>query len=63
MALDDGIKRKAEEDYFKAARQAEQHWCNLDLAAETRPNETEVVSTMALVAIAAELRAARKSRY
>ena len=63
MALDDGIKRKAEEDYFKAANTAEEYWINLDLAIMNEPHETEKVSTLALVAIAGELRAARKSRY
>jgi len=63
MSLSDGIKRKQEEAYFEAARQAENCWENIDETYQKFPHETEIVSTMALVAIAAELRAARKSRY
>jgi len=62
MSLGDGIKRKQEEDYFKAAREAERRWEYLDRV-YGNDDSTEIISTFALVAIAAELRAARKSRY
>jgi hypothetical protein len=62
MGVDDSIKRKAEEDYFEAAREAERRWEYLDRVYGNQ-DSTEIISTFALVAIAAELRATRKSRY
>jgi len=58
MGLDDAYKRRQEEDSNVANRNAEEAWENLN---NINRKQTELVSAYALIAIAAELRAARKA--